>query len=362
MKTKKQKITCIIHALTLGGMERVMALLLTDFAQRENVEVSLVLIGKERQIDFELPPNIHIIRPPFQFNPKQRSKSTLKTLLFIRKTIKGLKPDTVLSFGEYWNNLVLLALYGLKTPVFISDRSQPNKNLGKLQNTLKNRLYPTAAGYIVQTEKAKKIAQEKKWNKHIEVIGNPIREILPYPEIKKENIVLTVGRLIKTKHIDQLIRIFENCKQNNWKLVVVGGNAKQLNLLEEYRAMVKKASLDDKIKLVGPQKNVDQYYRKSKLFAFTSSSEGFPNVIGEAMAAGLPVIAYDCMAGPSEMIENEKTGYLIPEREEEMFRQKLRYLMQKEDIRDEMSQQAAIKIQEFQVAKIAQKFYAFITR
>ena len=139
MKTKKQKITCIIHALTLGGMERVMALLLTDFAQRENVEVSLVLIGKERQIDFELPPNIHIIRPPFQFNPKQRSKSTLKTLLFIRKTIKGLKPDTVLSFGEYWNNLVLLALYGLKTPVFISDRSQPNKNLGKLQNTLKNR-------------------------------------------------------------------------------------------------------------------------------------------------------------------------------------------------------------------------------
>ncbi|WP_157983103.1 hypothetical protein [Psychroflexus aestuariivivens] len=48
--TKTKKISCIIHALGIGGMERVMSILLNDFAQRENVEVSLVLIGRNRNI------------------------------------------------------------------------------------------------------------------------------------------------------------------------------------------------------------------------------------------------------------------------------------------------------------------------
>jgi glycosyltransferase involved in cell wall biosynthesis len=356
----KSKITCIIHSLTLGGMERVMVLLINDFAKRKNVEVNLILIGKRRQIEFDLPKNIIIYKPDFKFDNNTRIVSTLKTLIFVRKTIKGIDPHTILSFGEYWNNLVLLSLVGLKYPIYISDRSQPKKSLGTVQNFLKDKLYPIANGYIVQTEKAKAIAKKNKWNKNIVTIGNPIREINKNSAIPKENIVLTVGRLIKTKHIDELINMFLACKEKNWKLVIVGGNAKKMNLLEEYRNLIKTRGEEKQVKLVGAQQNVDEYYNKSKIFAFTSSSEGFPNVIGEAMSAGLPVIAYDCLAGPSDLIDHEKTGFLIPEREEVVFQQKLNLLMQEESLREKMGKEAEIKIKEFEVQKIAQQFYDFI--
>src|SRR5690554_3033882 len=205
MQSNKRKITCIIHALTLGGMERVMVLLLHEFSKNKDVEVSLLLIGKTRQIDFELPSNINIYSPSFDFKPNKRTLSTVKTLKFIRKTIKEINPNSILSFGEYWNNLVLLSLYGLKYPVYISDRSQPNKNLGKLQNKLRDKLYPNAAGYIAQTTMAGDIARKNKWNTNIEIIGNPINQVTDNYMMEKENLILTVGRLITTKHIDELI-------------------------------------------------------------------------------------------------------------------------------------------------------------
>lgn len=62
-------------------------------------------------------------------------------MFFIRDTIKKINPDSVLSFGEMWNNLVLLSLKGTNFLVYISDRSQPNKNPGFLDNFFKEKLY-----------------------------------------------------------------------------------------------------------------------------------------------------------------------------------------------------------------------------
>jgi GalNAc-alpha-(1->4)-GalNAc-alpha-(1->3)-diNAcBac-PP-undecaprenol alpha-1,4-N-acetyl-D-galactosaminyltransferase len=90
--------------------------------------------------------------------------------------------------------------------------------------------------------------------------------------------------------------MFKEINDENWKLVIVGGNAKNLNLLDGYKETVRKLGLEQKIKLVGAISNVSDYYKKAKVFAFTSSSEGFPNVIGEAMSYGLSVIACDYIA------------------------------------------------------------------
>jgi GalNAc-alpha-(1->4)-GalNAc-alpha-(1->3)-diNAcBac-PP-undecaprenol alpha-1,4-N-acetyl-D-galactosaminyltransferase len=343
-------------------MERVMANLLNLFADRDNVEVSLLMIGRFRNVEFEISDEINVHIPDFEFKSKQRFLSTLKTTYFIRKTIKEINPVTILSFGEFWNNMVILSLLGLKHPVYISDRSQPNKNLGKVQNLLRDTLYPKAAGYIAQTEKARDIAVKNKWNKNTVVIGNPINQVSGHIIVDKENIILTVGRLIPTKHIDELIEIYRAIDNKDWKLVVVGGNSKNLNLLEEYKELVKEFKLEDRIHLVGSKPNVADYYKKSKIFAFTSSSEGFPNVIGEAMSYGLPVIAYDCTAGPSDLINNEETGFLIEERDQKTYIEKLRKLMQDEELRNKQSSKALEKIQDFDTEKIAEKFFTFITK
>jgi glycosyltransferase involved in cell wall biosynthesis len=289
------KITCIIHSLGIGGMERVMSILLNDFVQREHIEVTLLLIGRDRVVEFDLDKNIKIIKPKFMFDHTKRNWSTLKTMWFIRTNIQRIQPDCILSFGEMWNNLVLMSLKGKKNKVYISDRSQPNKNLGRLHNILRNQLYPNASGFIAQTSQAAKIAKNNNWNKNIAIIGNPIR-VLDLSDVEKENLVLTVGRLIHTKHIDELIEIFKTVNNVNWRLVIVGGNAKNLNLLDGYKETVRKLGLEQKIKLVGAISNVSDYYKKAKVFAFTSSSEGFPNVIGEAMSYGLSVIACDYIA------------------------------------------------------------------
>jgi len=355
------KITCIIHSLGIGGMERVMSILLNDFVQREHIEVTLLLIGRDRVVEFNLDKNIKIIKPKFKFDHTKRNWSTLKTMWFIRTNIQRIQPDCILSFGEMWNNLVLMSLKGKKNKVYISDRSQPNKNLGRLHNTLRNQLYPSASGFIAQTSQAAKIAKNNNWNKNIAIIGNPIR-VLDLPDVAKENLVLTVGRLIPTKHIDELIEIFKTVNNVNWKLVIVGGNAKNLNLLDGYTETVRKLGLEQKIKLVGTISNVSDYYKKAKVFAFTSSSEGFPNVIGEAMSYGLPVIAYDCTAGPSDLINDEKTGFLIEGRDQKAYVEKLKTLMQDTDLRNKQSSAALEKIKDFDAEKIAQQFFTFITQ
>ena len=266
-----KKITCVIHSLSIGGMERVMSMLLHDFAQKENVKVDLVLIGRKREVLYNLPPSIEVHRPTFTFDNNKRNFHTIKTMLFLRKTLKQLKPDCILGFGEFWNNLLLLSTIGLSYPVFISDRSQPNKNLGRLQNFLRNILYPQAAGFIAQTNFAAENAYKNKWNSNITTIGNPIKPMNEVSPLEtREKILLSVGRLIGTKHFDDLIKMFVDLDQPDWKLVIIGGNAKRQDQLSELKKQVKDLKAEDKVELTGEIQNVEEYYGKASIFAFTS--------------------------------------------------------------------------------------------
>jgi len=351
-----KKIVFVIHSLQAGGMERVVTEFANHFVGKKNIEIHIVLYGIKRDIFYKLNNKIHIHKPHFTFDNKRRLLSTIKTVLFLRKKINKLVPDTVVSFGEYWNNLVLMAVYGLKTPIYIADRSSPLKNLGSIQNSLRKWLYPKAAGLILQTQEAKAIYQNQFKKLNISVIGNPIREIDNINNIKRENIVLMVGRLIDSKHQDRLIKIFSKINKSDWKLVLVGGDAKKQKNKEKLTKLINGLKIENRIILAGSQKNVESYYLKSKIFVFTSSSEGFPNVIGEAMAAGLPVVAYDCVSGPSEIINNKEDGFLVPLYDDKMFQEKLEMLMKNEELRKIMGKRAVINIKRFDNEKISNEF------
>ena len=289
-----------------------MSEILDEFSKDETLELHLILYGITREIFYKIPENVKIHLPDFEFNNNYRTFYTLKTLYFLRKTIRKINPKTILSFGELWNNLVLLASYGLKNPIFISDRCQPDKSLGKIHDFLRKILYPNAKGIIAQTQKAKDIYQKIYKNKNIQVIGNPIRTITPNHSIAKENVVLSVGRLINSKHHDELIKLFVKIKRSNWKLIIVGDDALNQSNKFKLQTLIEMLKVEESVILAGKQTDVESYYLKSKIFVLTSSSEGFPNVIGEAQSAGLPVVAFDCLAGPSDLIEDDMNGYLIP--------------------------------------------------
>ena len=356
----KKTIIFTIHSLQVGGMEHVMSKLANNFITNKDLYIHIIIYGIKRDIFYKLDPNIIVHKPTFEFNKKNRTVSTLKTLFFLRKKIKNLQPDTVLSFGEYWNNLVLLATLGLNIPIYIADRSTPLKNLGKFQNILRKYLYPKAQGLILQTEKAGEIYRKTFKNINISVIGNPISNINVQKNIQRENIILTVGRLIETKHIDRLIKIFSKMDPSNWKLVIVGANAKQQKTNEKLEELVKDLKLENKVIFTGNQKDVVSYYLKSKIFAFTSSSEGFPNVIAEAMSAGLPVVAYDCMAGPSEIITDNEDGFLIPLFDDTLFQKKLEFLMKDDNSRNLMGLKALENMKRFDSKTISSQFLKVI--
>lgn len=355
----KRNICFVIHSLQAGGMERVMSELVNYFAASGRYHVHLVLYGIKRDIFYKIPDGITVHKPNFEFNNSQRLLSTIRTHFFLRKTIKQIKPIAALSFGERWNSMVLLALLGTAVPLFVSDRAQPDKSLGKVHDTLRKLLYPTAKGIIAQTQKALKIYQKMYQHANMKVIGNPIRPI-PAENVTRENHILMVGRYIKSKQQDVLIEIFSKLNAPNWKLVLVGyDHLKQTNQ-SRWEALAEELQVADRVIFAGKQSDVERYYRSSKIFAFSSASEGFPNVVGEAMSAELPVVSFDCIAGPSDLIQEGENGYLIPLGDQELFAQKLQLLIDDESLREQLGRNAKTTIQKFELNYICSEFESFL--
>lgn len=360
LELKKKKLCLVIHSLQAGGMERVMAELAGYFCNKVELEVDIVLYGRSPEIFYTIPPSLRIHQPLSGFSDRFRFISTVKRLIYLRNEIKRINPDIILSFGEYWNSFVLLALNGLRYTIYISDRCSPEMHFGTFHTLLRRLFYPRASGMVAQTEKAKEIYLRKSLNKNITVIGNPIHQI-SNSNISKKEIVLSIGRLIETKNHNKLIELFCDINKKNWKLVIVGGNALRQNNLSQLQELIVSLNAQKNVILTGYSYDLERYYQESSIFAFTSNSEGFPNVIGEAMSAGLPVIAFDCIAGPSEMIIDGQDGFLVPVYDYPLFKERLEQLMEDEPLRLKIGSRGKESVQKFSIDIIGSQYYAFIT-
>jgi GalNAc-alpha-(1->4)-GalNAc-alpha-(1->3)-diNAcBac-PP-undecaprenol alpha-1,4-N-acetyl-D-galactosaminyltransferase len=106
----KKKLCLVIPSLQPGGMERVMSELAGFFCQKNELEVHMVLYGKDPELFYHVPESLIIHEPVTTFNNKLRLFYTFGRLLYLRRRIKSIEPNTVLSFGEYWNSFVLLII------------------------------------------------------------------------------------------------------------------------------------------------------------------------------------------------------------------------------------------------------------
>jgi len=351
----------VIPSLQAGGMERVISELAGHLCKKPELEVHMVLYGIKPELFYKVPDNLIIHKPLSIFNNRLRFFYTIGRLVYLRNTISKIFPDTLLSFGELWNSFVLLALWNLPYPVYISDRCSPARKFKSFFTLLRKVLYPKAKGVIAQTEKAKEIYETQFRNDNICVIGNPIRQIKGSIPIQKDKIILTVGRLIQSKHHDKLIEVFSKITAPGWRLVIVGDDALKQKNFVRLNKLVHNLKMDGKIILTGKQSDIDNFYLRSQIFAFTSSSEGFPNVLGEAMSARLPVIAFDCIAGPAEMIRDNENGYLIPLFNWNMFKDKLELLIKNKSVRENLGKNAERSIERYSLSNICEKYYKFIT-
>lgn len=353
MKKKSNKSICLVlPTLSSGGMERVMSQLAFYFVDHQ-YEVSIILMTKSEQF-YGLPNEVKVFEPTWNYRKHTRIVFSLKILSFVRKTLKDLNPDGVLSFGGRYNSFVLLASLGLGLNVFVSDRSRPSLSYGKLQDVLNPILYRKAKGIIAQTEQSKEMLWKMTNHDNICIIGNPIRSINGIK--KRENIILNVGRFIATKNQDCLLDYFRFIKPNGWKLVFLGDGP----LLEETKLKNKDLVENGTVVFKGNVKDIDDYFLTSSIFAFTSQSEGFPNALGEAMSAGMPCISFDCEAGPADLINNGVNGFLVAVGDHSTFKTKLISLSESEELRALFSAAAKETMLTYLPESIGHKFETFI--
>jgi glycosyltransferase involved in cell wall biosynthesis len=350
-----KKIAIVVPALNTGGFQRVSVVLANYFANKSNVSVCLISFSN-REVAFHIDPKVKLIMPDFDVLKLGFIQASLKTIIFLRKLIKKEKFDSILSFGDRINALTVICKIGYSSPVFISNRRGPDLSNGFLIDFLNIIFYPFATGIIAQTEYAKKVFKKKYIHKNIAVIPNPFPQF-DRNGILKEKIVLNVGRFISSKHQDLLYKYFSEVNNEGWKLIFLG-DGKHKNKLDE---LLMNSLIKDQVEVLGFQKNPEDYYRKSSIFAFTTTSEGFPNALGEAMGYGCASISFDCVAGPSDLIKDGENGYLVKNFDHETFKSRLSDLMTNEELRNRISEAGEKRLHAFSENIIAEKFFDFIT-
>lgn len=115
-----------------------------------------------------------------------------------------------------------------------------------------------------------------------------------------KKVIVAVGRFCKEKAFENLILAFKECKNDisDIGLVFVGDGELKDSCIE----LVNQSGLEDDVYFAGYQKNPYKYMLKCDAFVLSSRSEGFPNVLAEAMALSLPVISTNCLTGPAEIL------------------------------------------------------------
>jgi GalNAc-alpha-(1->4)-GalNAc-alpha-(1->3)-diNAcBac-PP-undecaprenol alpha-1,4-N-acetyl-D-galactosaminyltransferase len=191
---------------------------------------------------------------------------------------------------------------------------------------------------------------------NITVIGNPIRRIKD-DRIIRQNYILNVGRFSREKRQHLIIKLFSELGREDWKLVLVGDGP----LLADCQKYASTMRIEDKVLFTGEVNNVEDYYLQSKIFAYASVSEGFPNVLGEALSAGLAAISFNFEAGAEDLIKNEFNGYLVPDGENELYKDRLVYLMENEKIREAFAENSKLVLKKFDHVRVCEAYYQFIT-
>jgi len=149
----------------------------------------------------------------------------------------------------------------------------------------------------------------------------------------KENttVLISVGRMAPEKNLDQVLKTYEALKNTGkaFKLVMVGDGPLKEQFQQRYPEIIFPGMLS--------QSNLAAYYASSDLFVFPSQTETFGNVTLEALASGIPVLAFDCAAA-RDWVQRGINGWLVAENNPEGFAAQAVAIFNSKDLLDQITQ------------------------
>jgi glycosyltransferase involved in cell wall biosynthesis len=310
----------VSQSLAGGGAERVITILLRHL-DRDRFQPSLALFDATGPFLADIPSDVRV------YDVTERHPDNLLSVATgLRRVIRSARPSVILSILKH-PNLMTLAVcraWFPDLPVIISERgvlslSLRNDRGRHAKRWLHGRLYPRARR-IVAVSSGVKADLEARFGipgDRIRVIYNPCeidrvqRLARAEPSVPIDWSVPTVvaaGRLTAEKDFGALLQaVAVVARRRSVQLVILGDGEERSALTEQAAAL----GVADRLRMPGFEPNPFAFMARGRVFALSSLSEGFPNVIVEAMACGIPVISANCPYGPGEIIAHGRSGLLV---------------------------------------------------
>lgn len=375
MKSSPYKIVICTPALySAGGVERMMSVKANYFADMLNYDVNIIVTeGKGCDSFFYLSDKVNIINFELNFEELWHVSFLKKLFLFLRKqTIykKLLKKELIKINPDF-------TISTLRREInFISDIKDGSIKIGELHVNRSNyRNYDERKFNVVK--KVFTLLWMKSLVRHLKQLDKmvvltdcalndwpelnnvvKIPDPLPFKMGEISNLsqkrIISVGRYAYDKGNDLLLQVWKivEGKIPGWYLDVFGNGIR-----EPYISQMQYLGIDSsRCHLYGPTLDVKNEYLKSSVFVLPSRFEGFGLVLIEAMACGLPVIAFDCENGPRSIITDGVDGFLIPPFDIEAYVDKVLLLIQNEALRKLMGENARKTAAQYDIEIIGQQW------
>lgn len=280
----------------------------------------------------------------------------------IRRVLKQIKPDVLVTMGTPGALFDVPAYVGLGIKHVISERNDPAHFGGRTITRIISRLLMRKAdGYVFQTKDAQAFYGGDMAKRSV-IIANPLFIGDDAPAIqfaeKREKTIVTTGRLNKQKNHPLLISAFKRIVEEfpDYKLIIYGEGPERQN----DEMLIQKLGLQERVLLPGTISDVPEKIYKSSLYILPSDFEGMPNALMEAMALGLPCISTDCpCGGPKELIKNDINGILVPVGDEDALANAMRKILSDEKFAAEIGKNAMNIREELSMDKICKKWYEY---
>lgn len=375
MNAPKYKIVYCTPALySAGGTERIVSVKATFFAEKLGYDVTIIVTeGNKGNSFFPLSQKVKVINLGLGFEDLWNKPFLTKIYLYFKKQRKYKKLLT----HELLRIQPDITITTLRREInFINEIKDCSHKIGELHLSRSNyRGVEDRDATIFKCLFSKwwrrdVLSNLKALDRFVVLNENAVKE---WPELKNVTMIpdplplyhtakstlqfkriVTIGRYSYEKGYDYLLRIWAivDKKYPDWQLNIyaMGDPTSYVKLMDELSIDPRRCHLNSGLV------DVEREYSRSSILVQPSRTEGFGLVLIEAMACGLPVVAFDCENGPRSLITDGEDGFLIPAFDVNLFAERLMRLMDDEKLRLEMGNRGAVKSQQYHISKIASQW------
>nr|WP_315207139.1 glycosyltransferase [uncultured Flavobacterium sp.] len=357
LPNKKIKIALIGYRLSHGGAEKVMALL-SQFFEKKGIEIHNIIVLDEVSYSY----SGKLVNLGKMKNDTNGLFNKWNRLVFLKKYLDENNFDFIIDFRFRIKPIqeLIIAKWLYKTKSifmvhsYLIDHYMPNWSF------LTRFMYGDCYKLVSITNESKALIERKHQLKNVVRIYNPIdidaiveksMELNELPYVY----IIGVGQMeTNIKQFDKLIEAYSKSilPKSNIHLLLLGEGERKMTL----QKLAKENNIEDKVHFLGYQNNPFKYLKKAKFFVLSSLNEGLPNVILESLACGTPVVAFDCLSGPSEMIQHQENGLLVENQNVDKLTEAMNLFIEDENLYRYCKQNSPQSVQSFSVLAIGQQW------